>query len=191
MRDRGAISPVIAARAANINIAVSRRTPQRRVPDGPRPQRKRLFDRPRPLARRRHDRQSQKRTSPGGRPLAPSSHGRGPRVRWGAARSLSGSASRGRHSPSFVPQCRQRMCERRPTCGHVCRNEWHVIVGDADTFHLDEAARPLEAALRTLDARAAFTYIPGRTHFDLYADGSDPRALTKKIAAEMYAIARP
>jgi hypothetical protein len=52
-------------------------------------------------------------------------------------------------------------------------------------------ARLFEAELRKLDARAAFTYIPGKTHFDLYADGSDPRALTKKIAAYMYALARP
>ena len=83
------------------------------------------------------------------------------------------------------------MAREWPRTGKELRGKIHVIVGDADTYHLDEAARTLEAVLRTLDARAAFTYIPGKTHFDLYADGSDRRALTKKIASDMYAIARP
>ena len=75
--------------------------------------------------------------------------------------------------------------------GKDLRGKIHVIVGGADTFHLDEPARLLEGELRTLDAGATFTYIPGKTHFDLYTDGSDRQALTKKIAAEMYAVARP
>ena len=77
-----------------------------------------------------------------------------------------------------------------PRTGKDLRGKIHVIVGDADTFHLDEAARLFEGELRKLDAGAAFTYVPGKTHFDLYAEGSDRRALTRKIAAEMYAIAR-
>jgi S-formylglutathione hydrolase FrmB len=75
--------------------------------------------------------------------------------------------------------------------GKDLRGKIHVIVGGADTFHLDEPARFLEGELRRLDAGATFTSVPGKTHFDLYSDGSDGQALTKKIAREMYAIARP
>ena len=75
--------------------------------------------------------------------------------------------------------------------GKDLRGKIHVIVGDADTYHLDESARMLEAEIRPLATGASFTYVPGKTHSDLYANASDPQALTKEIAAAMYAIARP
>jgi hypothetical protein len=41
-------------------------------------------------------------------------------------------------------------------------------------------------------ARAAqFTFVPGRTHFDLYQNGEDRYALFDRIAAEMYSVAKP
>ncbi len=43
----------------------------------------------------------------------------------------------------------------------------HLTVGTADTFHLDEPARLLDQTLQDLGIRAQFTYIEGRTHFDL------------------------
>jgi S-formylglutathione hydrolase FrmB len=67
----------------------------------------------------------------------------------------------------------------------------HVIVGDADTFYLDGAARRLKAVLEGLGAKADVRFLPGKTHFDLYAEGDDRRALMKKIAWEMHAVARP
>ena len=67
----------------------------------------------------------------------------------------------------------------------------HLIVGTADTFYLDGAAHKLEAVLTRLDAAPHFTYLPGRTHFDLYGVGQDPRGLFDQISAEMYAVARP
>jgi hypothetical protein len=67
----------------------------------------------------------------------------------------------------------------------------HLFVGTADTFYLDGAAHKLEAVLTRLNADPHFTYIPGRTHFDLYAVGKDNGALFDQITAEMYAIARP
>lgn len=67
----------------------------------------------------------------------------------------------------------------------------HVIVGDADTFYLDGAARRLKAVLEGLGAKADVRFLPGKTHFDLYAEGDDRRALLKKIAWEMHAVARP
>ena len=71
------------------------------------------------------------------------------------------------------------------------RGKIHVIVGTADTFHLDQPARLLEERLKKLDAGATFTYVPGRTHFDLFTEGTDTTAGFKKIAQEMYAVARP
>ena len=85
---------------------------------------------------------------------------------------------------------------------HKLQQEWatlkpdldgkiRVIVGDADTFYLDGAARRLKAVLDGLGAKADVRFLPGKTHFDLYAEGEDRRALMKKIAWEMYAVARP
>jgi len=67
----------------------------------------------------------------------------------------------------------------------------HVIVGTADTFHLDGPAHRLQAVLDRLGARAHFEFVPGRTHFDLYQANGDPNGLYDRIAAEMYAVARP
>jgi len=67
----------------------------------------------------------------------------------------------------------------------------HLIVGTADTFYLDGAAHLLDAAMQTAGAHASFTYIPNKTHFDLYERNGDKRALTKDIAWAMYAVARP
>jgi hypothetical protein len=67
----------------------------------------------------------------------------------------------------------------------------HLIVGTADTFYLDGAAHKFEAVLSRLGADPHFTYLPGRTHFDLYVTGQDRTALFDQISAEMYAVARP
>jgi len=56
----------------------------------------------------------------------------------------------------------------------------------------------MEAVLKSLNADAHFTYIPDRTHFDLYTiytAGGDPKGdrfgLFTQIGSEMYAVARP
>ncbi|SKB52651.1 hypothetical protein [Sphingopyxis flava] len=67
----------------------------------------------------------------------------------------------------------------------------HLIVGGADTFYLDGPARRLKAVLGRLGANSSFRFVPGRTHFDLYAEGRDRMALLKTIAKEIYAAARP
>lgn len=66
------------------------------------------------------------------------------------------------------------------------KGKLHIIVGTADTFHLDEAVRLLDAELKSLGSDAKIEYIEGRTHFDLYQNG-----LADRIAQEMYAVARP
>jgi S-formylglutathione hydrolase FrmB len=67
----------------------------------------------------------------------------------------------------------------------------HVIVGTEDTFHLDGSAHKLRAVLQGLGAKADVRFLPGKTHSNLYEANGDPDALTKQIAREMYAVARP
>src|SRR5579871_4844396 len=83
-----------------------------------------------------------------------------------------------------------------PERGADLRGKIHVFVGTADTFYLDSAAHRFDAVLQGLNADAHFTFIPERTHFDLYtiheAGKKDDRlGLFDQIAAEMYAVARP
>jgi hypothetical protein len=75
--------------------------------------------------------------------------------------------------------------------GPNLKGKIHVFVGTADTFYLDGAAHRFEAVLKSLNADPHFVYIPDRTHFDLYKEGDDRLALFDKIAAQMYAVARP
>lgn len=72
------------------------------------------------------------------------------------------------------------------TLGPKLKGKIHIIVGTADTFHLDEAVRLLDAELKKLGSDAKIEYIEGKTHFDLYQGG-----LADRIAKEMYAVARP
>ena len=66
------------------------------------------------------------------------------------------------------------------------KNKIHIIVGTADTFYLDGAVHLLEQRIVNLGYNAKFTYLPGRTHFDLYQGGLETR-----IAKQMYDAARP
>jgi len=68
----------------------------------------------------------------------------------------------------------------------VLKGKIHVIVGTQDTFYLDGAVRLLEKEIQPLGYSAKFTFLEGRTHFDLYQGGLD-----EKIAKEMYDVARP
>jgi S-formylglutathione hydrolase FrmB len=76
--------------------------------------------------------------------------------------------------------------ENWTTLGPKLKGKLHIFVGTADTFHLDEAVRLLDAELKKLSSDAKIEYIEGRTHFDLYEGG-----LANRIADEMYAVARP
>jgi enterochelin esterase-like enzyme len=75
--------------------------------------------------------------------------------------------------------------------GPSLKGRIHLFVGTADTFYLDGAAHKFEAVLNRLGADPHFTYIPDRTHFDLYAVDQDGSGLFDQIGAEMYAVARP
>jgi enterochelin esterase-like enzyme len=77
------------------------------------------------------------------------------------------------------------------TLGPKLKGKLHIYVGTADTFHLDEAVRLLDAELKKFGSDAKIEYIDGRTHFDLYQIGDDQEGLLTKIQWEMYAIARP
>jgi Putative esterase len=74
-----------------------------------------------------------------------------------------------------------------PVRGPGLRGKVHVFVGTADTFYLDGPAHRLDAVLRGLNANAHFTFIDGRTHFDLYRVGDDRGGLFDQIGAEMWA----
>ncbi|MGB7191058.1 MAG: alpha/beta hydrolase-fold protein [Acidobacteriaceae bacterium] len=84
---------------------------------------------------------------------------------------------------------------------HICQTDWaqrgpylkgkiHVYVGTADTFYLDGSAHKFDAVLKGLHADAHFTFIPNRTHFDLYKVGTDREGLFDVIAAQMWKVAR-
>ena len=75
--------------------------------------------------------------------------------------------------------------------GDELKGRIHLWVGTADTFYLDGAAHKFEAVLNKLGADPHFTYVPDRTHFDLYRVGQDGQGLFNEIAAQMYAVARP
>jgi len=72
------------------------------------------------------------------------------------------------------------------TLGPKLKGKIHIIVGTADTFHLDEPVRLLDAELKKLGSDARFEYVEGRDHFNLYEGG-----LRLRIMKEMYAVARP
>ncbi|MEQ7965035.1 alpha/beta hydrolase-fold protein [Xanthomonas hortorum pv. pelargonii] len=84
-----------------------------------------------------------------------------------------------------------RVAAQWPTLKPDLDGKIHLIVGTADTFYLDGAAHKFQAVLDGLGAKSDFRYLEGRTHFDLYKEGDDSSALMKKIAWEMYAVARP
>lgn len=75
--------------------------------------------------------------------------------------------------------------------GDDLKGRIHLIVGTADTFYLDGAAHKFEAVLTRVGGNPHFSYLPDRSHFDVYADGKDRQALFDKIGAEMWAVARP
>ena len=64
-------------------------------------------------------------------------------------------------------------------------------MGTDDTFYLDGAAHSLESVLNRLGGQPHFTFLEGRSHFNVYVVGEDRFALFDQIAAEMYQVARP
>ena len=75
--------------------------------------------------------------------------------------------------------------------GSDLKGRIHLIVGTADTFYLDGAAHKFEAVLNRLGAEPHFTYMPDRTHFNVYDEGDDHMALFDKIGQQMWDVARP
>lgn len=72
------------------------------------------------------------------------------------------------------------------TLGPKLKGKLHIMVGTADTFHLDEAVHLLDGELKKLGSDAKIEYLEGRDHFNLYDGG-----LSIRITKEIYAIARP
>ncbi|RZJ00949.1 MAG: enterochelin esterase [Brevundimonas sp.] len=80
---------------------------------------------------------------------------------------------------------------RWPTLAPDLNGKLHVWVGAADQFGLDRSVRNLERALDAVHGEADFTYVPGKGHFDLYAEGAERMALRRVMAWQMWKRARP
>jgi S-formylglutathione hydrolase FrmB len=78
-----------------------------------------------------------------------------------------------------------------PQRGSMLKGRIHLYVGTEDSFYLDSSAHLFEARLQKLGADPHFTYIPGKTHFDIYSIGNDSDGLFDVIAAQMYSVANP
>lgn len=85
----------------------------------------------------------------------------------------------------------ERVRSRWPAMRDRLDGKLHVWVGDADQFGLDRSVRALDAAVNDVGGRARFHYLPGKGHFDLYADGGERMALRRIMAWEMWSRARP
>lgn len=72
------------------------------------------------------------------------------------------------------------------TLGPKLKGKIHIVVGTADTFHLNEPVQLLDTELKKLGSDAKIEYIEGRDHFNLYQGG-----LRERFFKEMYQIARP
>ena len=100
-------------------------------------------------------------------------------------------------NPAVVPYWRynydiaHRLEQSWPRLRPLLDGKIHIIVGTADTFYLDGAAHRLDAVLRRLGARASITFLPDRTHFDLFQQGGERFGLMRDITWAMYAVARP
>jgi S-formylglutathione hydrolase FrmB len=62
-----------------------------------------------------------------------------------------------------------------PTLGPKLAGKLHIVVGTADTFHLNEGVALLAKELKELGSDAQITFVPGRDHLDLYEDGLQGR----------------
>jgi hypothetical protein len=78
-----------------------------------------------------------------------------------------------------------------PQRGSMLKGRIHLYVGAADSIYLDGPAHLLEARLKKLGADPHFTYVPDKTHFDIYRIGNDQDGLFDVIAAQMYSVAKP
>jgi hypothetical protein len=78
------------------------------------------------------------------------------------------------------------LTQHAATLAPKLRGKLHFIVGTEDTFFLDRPVHALQSAIKGLPYQAAFTYVDGKNHFNLYDDN-----LLGTIATQMYAVARP
>jgi hypothetical protein len=85
----------------------------------------------------------------------------------------------------------QNLTRNWRTLGPDLKGKIHLFVGTEDTFFLDGAAHSLQSTLDRLHGDGHFTFLPGRSHFNLYWVDNDRYALFDQIAAEMYHVARP
>jgi S-formylglutathione hydrolase FrmB len=74
------------------------------------------------------------------------------------------------------------------TLGPRLKGKLHVICGEEDTFHLEEAVKLLKAFFVKVHSEAVCELIPGRDHGNLYQPYKTvPKGLEDRIVKEMYA----
>jgi hypothetical protein len=59
----------------------------------------------------------------------------------------------------------------------------HVFMGSQDTFYLEGATQRLKVALKDLGSDAVVEILPGKDHFNLFADGLNLRIRKEMTAA--------
>jgi hypothetical protein len=85
----------------------------------------------------------------------------------------------------------ERLKNNWNTIGPDLKGKIHLFVGTDDTFYLDGAAHSLQSTLDQLGGEEQFTFLPDRSHFNVYVQGEDRYALFDRISSEMYRVARP
>jgi hypothetical protein len=61
----------------------------------------------------------------------------------------------------------------------------HIVVGDADTYHLDESVRLFEGAISPLGAKASITYVHGSDHWGVLSwDGGYESHILMEVTGE-------
>ena len=73
-----------------------------------------------------------------------------------------------------------------PRLGPKLNGKIHLYVGTADDYYLDRPAHLLQQTIIELGGNAAFVFLPGRTHTNVYEDG-----VAERMWQEMWDAARP
>jgi hypothetical protein len=78
---------------------------------------------------------------------------------------------------------RLKLVQAWPTLGPKLSGKLHVFMGAQDTFYLEAATKRLKVALQEIGSDAVIEILPGKDHFNLFADGLNLRIRQEMTAA--------
>jgi hypothetical protein len=78
---------------------------------------------------------------------------------------------------------RLKLVQEWPVLGPQLAGKIHVFMGSQDTFYLEGATQRLKVALKDLGSDAVVEILPGKDHFNLFADGLNLRIRKEMTAA--------